>query len=620
MYLTLYKLLEKPFNISTDPRFLWCGEKHQEALANLMYGLLEPNGYVVLTGDVGTGKTTLVNALIETLDDNALVANISHPTLDVIEFFSLVAKIYDASAEITTKTEFLLFINSFLQKSHAEGKVVLLVIDEAHRLTKELLEEIRLLSNIEHAGTKLISIFFVGQNELKELLLSPQCNALRQRISLFYEIEPLSEDETHEYVFHRLKVAGTDDQLFTTAAICEIHKFTRGYPRLINILCDRAMLTGYVRAQEEIDADIIVECSREFSFLDPQLAGPIVKKHRLGLKQVGLVSLFSLIIIAIGINLYTRSRVKDYAAKEFSEAKSEYASEVTIRGNTPTTSELTPNVTKPVHVKQVLEAQEDMPQMLNQDTNKVVEKKNALSDSAAVEAKTVPSGKVLKSEFPSEEEQLTSITATVVPVAEPLKSKQPTTSELLSVAFKMNNYQAAIDLLEALQKRDDESYLTFVEMHSRALVGRATQLLAGSPVDAELLFLKAAEVNPKNIEAHLNLGKIYIRSKDYVRAIEAYQNAVALNPKLSDAIFNLGFIYATIGMYEDAEKLYARLVPLEPPYLDKALFNLAVVQQKIGKKEECIANLKMAVTIRPENQKAQSYLKLLLVATEESGK
>ena len=178
MYLPLYKLLEKPFNISTDPRFLWRGEKHEEALANLKYGLLEPNGYVVLTGEVGTGKTTLVNALIETLDDSVLVANINNPTLDTIEFFNQVAKTYDASAEITSKTEFLFFLNSFLEKAHAGGKAVLLVIDEAHRLTKELLEEIRLLSNIEKAGTKLISIFFVGQKELEEILLSKQCNAL----------------------------------------------------------------------------------------------------------------------------------------------------------------------------------------------------------------------------------------------------------------------------------------------------------------------------------------------------------------------------------------------------------------------------------------------------------
>jgi type II secretory pathway predicted ATPase ExeA/tetratricopeptide (TPR) repeat protein len=621
MYLSLYKLLEKPFNISTDPRFLWRGEKHQEALANLKYGLLEPNGYVVLTGEVGTGKTTLVNTLIETLTDNVLVANINNPTLDTIEFFNQVAKTYDASAEITTKTEFLFFINSFLQKSHAEGKVVLLITDEAHRLTKELLEEIRLLSNIEQAGTKLISIFFVGQNELKELLLSTQCTALRQRITLFYEIESLTEDETREYVFHRLKVAGTDEQLFTNAAICEIQKFSRGYPRIINILCDRAMLTGYLKEQEEIDLDIVVECSREISFLDPKVStGPIVNKSRLWSRLIGLAGLFALIIVAIGINMYTKSPVNDYATQVFTTTNNDLATEIVARKNIPTTPTQPRKEVQTVTDRQVPEAQKDVPQTLKLDANKAVEKKDDSSDLVPVETKLPLSEKVHGSEFSADTGQLTHPQTTVVPVAETLMLQQPTTFELLSAALEKDNFQIAIDLLEALEKRDNESYLKFGEMYSRALVGRAKQLLASSPVEAESLLLKAAEVNPKNIEAHFNLGKIYIRSKDYTLAIDAYQNAIRLNPKLSDALFNLGFIYATIGMYEDAENLYARLVPLEPAYLDKALFNLAVVQEKLGKKEECLANLKMAVTIRPENKKAQSYLKLLLEAVEEDRK
>jgi len=269
MYLSFYKLNEKPFNISTDPRFLWYGEKHREAIANFKYGLLDANGYVVLTGDVGVGKTTLVNALIDTLDENVLVANINHPTLDTIEFLSLVAKTYDPSVEITNKTDFLLFFKSFLQKTYIKNKTALLIIDESHRLSREVLEEIRLLSNMEQAGDKLIHIFFVGQNELKSMLLSPECRALRQRITLFYDLEPLSEDETKSYITHRFKVAGTEKELFTSEAIHKIQDFTKGYPRLINIICGRSMLTGYVKEQRKINADIVSDCARELSFLDP---------------------------------------------------------------------------------------------------------------------------------------------------------------------------------------------------------------------------------------------------------------------------------------------------------------------------------------------------------------
>ncbi len=268
MYLSFYKIKEKPFSINTDPRFLWYGEKHGEALANLKYGLMEENGYVVMTGDAGTGKTTLVNALIETLDDNVLVAKISHPTFGADEFLYLVAKTYDSTVEVAGKADCWFFFKSFLQQAHAEGKTTTLIIDEAHRLPKASLEEIRLLSNIEQAYNKLINIFLVGQKELKLTLSSPECSALRQRITLFYDIQPLSEDETRDYVVHRLKVAGTEEQLFTFEAIHQIQNFTRGYPRLINIICDRAMLTGYLKEQKMIDAGIVSECAREISFLD----------------------------------------------------------------------------------------------------------------------------------------------------------------------------------------------------------------------------------------------------------------------------------------------------------------------------------------------------------------
>ena len=676
MYLSFYKLSEKPFNISTDPRFLWRGEKHQEALANLKYGLLEANGYVVLTGDVGTGKTTLVNALIETLDDNVLVANINHPTLDTVEFFNLVAQTYDPSAAITRKAEFLIFFNSFLKKTRAEGKVVLLVIDEAHRLSRELLEEIRLLSNMEQAGNKLINIFFVGQNELKEVVLCPECRALRQRITLFYDIEPLSEEETLAYVNHRLKVAGTNEPLFTPAAIHEIQNFTQGYPRLTNILCDRALLTGYIKEQKKIDADIVVECAKEISFLDPkastiltnqidrfsswgrplmarlraqtaafkdkhsrgeetlenisltaknikdaarQMAGPFVMRNRRKLIPIGLAGLIALIVVAMGIGMHTEPRVPKEASTELDRTVADKEADVPVRQDAPAVSQIPPNGVQSVSERPIPEAAKEASQTLKQDSVIKPEKENAMAKPATVTATALPSGKSPSPDSaPRAGQQLATTQTAEIPAAEPPKLPQPTTLELASAALEQNNFQTAIDLIEADRSRDTDSYLMAREIYSRALVGRADQVLVTSPVDAEALLRKAAEVNPKNIEAHVNLGRLYTRSKDYALAIDAYQNAVTLNPKLPDAFFNLGFIYATTGMYEDAEKLFARVVQLEPAYLDKALFNLAVIQEKLGKKEECLANLQMAVMIRPENEKAQSYLEQLMGAAEEA--
>ncbi len=611
MYLSYYNLSERPFSISTDPRFLWQGEKHQEALATLKYGLLKANGFVVLTGDIGTGKTTLVNALIESSGDDLLVANINNPTLDTVDFFKQVAKAYDPLAEINSKADFLLFLKKFIQKSHADGKVVLLVVDEAHRLSGQMLEEIRLLSNMEEGGTQLINIFLVGQNELKEVILSSQCRALRQRITLFYDIEPFSEDETSEYVEHRLKVAGINELLFTPAAIHKIQKFTRGYPRLINILCDHAMLTGYVKEQQVIDPPIIVECIREVKFLDPITSNILTKVLRS--KPIWLSGLFAIIVVAIGISMYTMSPVSNGPPATLERDEADDKSEEPIGKDTSITVQQPRNETQPVPVKK-------MPGNLKQDSPMAPDKEDAASKPVVVAVGTLRSENALDQESSPKEGQLTTPPTQAIenPTPEPAKVPQPTTSELASLALEQQNFQVAIDLFEADRNRVTENDQTTRELYSRALVGRSKQLLAASPGEAETLLKKAVEIDPKNIEAHVSLGKIYTRSKDYPLAIDAYRNAISLNPELPDAFFNLAFIFATTGMYVDAEKLFTRVVELQPTYLDKALFNLAITQQRLGKTEESLANVQAAVKLRPENQKAQNYLKQLLGITEET--
>jgi len=269
MYRSFYRLSAKPFQISADPRFLWLGDDYKEAWANFKYGLAEGDGYVVLVGAVGTGKTTLVNALLAALGKRALVANINHPTLDAAEFLSFVARTYDPTATVSSKADCLQFFKAFLHQAHADGKRVLLVIDEAHHLSIEVLEEVRLLSNIELAGRKLIHIFLVGQTELLKTLRSPACSALSQRITLFYHLRPLSAAETEKYITRRLRVAGSEERIFTAKAVEAIHALSRGYPRQINKLCDRALLTGFVKEERRIDARTIQECAREIRLIGP---------------------------------------------------------------------------------------------------------------------------------------------------------------------------------------------------------------------------------------------------------------------------------------------------------------------------------------------------------------
>ncbi len=272
MYLSFYQLTLKPFQITTDPKFLWLGEKHTEALATLKYGILEDKGFLLLTGDVGTGKTALIKLLVKTIDVAAIVATIPDPGMETIDFFNFLAAELHMNRRFASKGEFLIELKQFLLKAYSSRQKVLLVIDEAQRLTIEMLEQVRLLSNIELENRKLINIFFVGQTEFNRILLDERSKAVRQRISVSYHIEPLKETETPLYLRHRLKVAGAGREIFTPGAIRQIHAFSRGYPRLINIICDHALLTGYAAGAKSIDQDLIRECEKELRLPDTPAA------------------------------------------------------------------------------------------------------------------------------------------------------------------------------------------------------------------------------------------------------------------------------------------------------------------------------------------------------------
>jgi general secretion pathway protein A len=263
MYLTHYNLKIMPFETSPDPKFIWLSEKHKEALASLKYGIQENKGFLLLTGDIGTGKTTLINCFLNENDTDAIVASIPDPDLSIADFFLLLSKEFNISIDFDTKGEFLIQFENFLYNTYSEEKKALLIIDEAQRLNQQLLEQIRLLSNIERQDVKLINIFFVGQNELYELIMDEQNKALRQRIAVHYNIEPLTEPETRVYIKHRLRVSGSEKEIFSPEAIYEIFSFSKGYPRLINTICDRVLLTGYILDIKNIDSKIAKKCADE---------------------------------------------------------------------------------------------------------------------------------------------------------------------------------------------------------------------------------------------------------------------------------------------------------------------------------------------------------------------
>jgi general secretion pathway protein A len=263
MYLSHYGLSKKPFEISPDPDFLWLGESHREGLAILKYGILENKGFLLITGEVGTGKTALIRSIEKEVQARAIVVTIPDPGMSLMDFYNFMASELHMDRNFKNKGEFLIHFKKLILNAFSSYRRVLLIIDESQRLNHELLEEIRLLSNIDLAGKVLINIFFVGQTEFRQILAREENRAVRQRITVSYHLPPLTPDEVAKYIAHRLSVAGASREIFTPDALQAVYRFTKGFPRLINIVCDHALMSGYVRGLDRVDAKIIGECGEE---------------------------------------------------------------------------------------------------------------------------------------------------------------------------------------------------------------------------------------------------------------------------------------------------------------------------------------------------------------------
>ena len=264
MYCEFYGLARTPFEMTPDPAFLYLGDTHREGLATLVYGVQSGKGFVLLTGEVGTGKTTLLHALLGQLEADTASAFIFNPRLEPLDFFRVLLDEYGIDARCQTKAEYLLTLNEFLIDRLGKNQKTVLIIDEAQTLSPEMLEEVRLLSNLETPTSKLIQIILVGQPELIDLLARPELRQLRQRIVLRHHLRPFDARETEAYIDERLALAGyTGKGIFTRSARKEIHAVTGGVPRLVNIVCDGALLTGYGRELRTLGPEIVQEVARD---------------------------------------------------------------------------------------------------------------------------------------------------------------------------------------------------------------------------------------------------------------------------------------------------------------------------------------------------------------------
>ncbi len=266
MYQKFFGLRDSPFNVNPDPRYLYLTKQTQEALAGLTYGIQNRKGFILLTGEVGTGKTTLLNQLLDWLRAQRLsTAFIFNSRLEVDQLFDFIMADFEIPCESREKSQVLLKLNAWLLDRYRAGSTAVLIIDEAQNLSTDVLEEIRLLTNLETTTQKLLQIVLSGQPELEEKLKLPQLRQLRQRITMRCRTAPLTLDETFRYVAERLRIGGANGEpIFSKEAVQAIHNYSRGIPRVVNSLCEHSLIDAYVDGVRPVPAQVVEEVAREF--------------------------------------------------------------------------------------------------------------------------------------------------------------------------------------------------------------------------------------------------------------------------------------------------------------------------------------------------------------------
>lgn len=268
MYKEFYQLKENPFNVTADSTFFFPSSSHSEAFSHLAFGIDHRKGIIAITGEIGTGKTTLCRTLLSSLSKKTKTALILNPRFSDEELLRIILQDFGITGDFKSKFDLVTALNEFLLAESSLGHNVVIIIDEAQNLSTEQLESIRLLSNIETEKEKLLQIVLVGQPELEKKLLLPELRQINQRIAVRYRVNPLSKKEVREYILHRLKLCAMNPHMgstvqFTNPALNSIYRITQGKPRMINILCDRALLSGFVNGTDRIRYQMIRRCAKE---------------------------------------------------------------------------------------------------------------------------------------------------------------------------------------------------------------------------------------------------------------------------------------------------------------------------------------------------------------------
>lgn len=342
MYTSHFDLSEEPFSIAANPRFLYMSERHREALALLLYGIRSDSGFVMLTGEVGTGKTTVCRSIMEQLPAQSNVAFILNPKVTVTELLSSICDEFGIDYDHTSPSvkTFVDAINRYLLEQHALGRNTVVIIDEAQNLSVDVLEQLRLLTNLETNERKLVRIILLGQPELETLLSRPELKQVEQRITSRYSLQALNRNEIQAYVSHRLAVAGCRKPIFSAKAINRIYDKTHGIPRLINIVCDRAMLGAYVKSRDKVSHGIVNQAIREVQG-QPD-------RHRRNNKRSLIFASILIGVMAIAALVYNNvSDPTTLLAHQSDAASSEEKTQLAVPGDQPFTTVVMPGEIAP---------------------------------------------------------------------------------------------------------------------------------------------------------------------------------------------------------------------------------------------------------------------------------
>jgi general secretion pathway protein A len=265
MYQHHYNLKQKPFEVAADPQFIWLSQKHAKAISRFQKAIQKNKKLLVLTGDVGAGKTIFLKHFLKEFENEAAVAMVPDPAMTALDFINYLSAECNMDEHFKSPVNFLLELTNFLQENDSKTSGIFLAVDESHHISFELFQVIRAIFNLKVNGKKPINILLVGQEKILEIMQTGKSKVVEPTDHIRYHLEPLTKNETQQYIQHRLKIAGSEKEIFTREASREIYSFSLGYPFMINVICDRALLTGYVDGLNLIDKNVVTECAQELS-------------------------------------------------------------------------------------------------------------------------------------------------------------------------------------------------------------------------------------------------------------------------------------------------------------------------------------------------------------------